>query len=76
MTPIYCVKCKSKTENKDEKKKMTKNGTPYMSAVCFDCNSKKNQFVSKKYAQGKGFATAWNFPVTTALYLAKKDNLF
>ena len=38
---IYCVKCKAKTDSKDEQVVTMKNGRPATQAICLDCGTKK-----------------------------------
>ena len=39
--PIYCVKCKKKTESRNVERVTMKNGRPATSANCQDCGTKK-----------------------------------
>ena len=39
--PIYCVKCKTKTENSSVEPVTMKNGRPAMKATCADCGTGK-----------------------------------
>ena len=60
MTTVYCIKCKSKTEDVSPHvvPLTTAKGTRYqLRATCKDCSSKKCQFVSKQHAEGKGLIT-------------------
>ena len=43
---IYCLRCKEKTESKDEKK-MDAGQKMRVSAVCAKCGGKKSLFMSK-----------------------------
>ena len=42
--PIYCVKCKVKTDNATAERVTTKNGRPAMRATCTDCGTGKYRF--------------------------------
>ena len=39
--PIYCVKCKAKTDNRDAKRVTMKNGRGAVEAHCVDCGTRK-----------------------------------
>ena len=39
--PIYCVRCKTKTESKDAQQVTTANGRRATQAICVDCGAKK-----------------------------------
>ena len=39
--PIYCVKCKVKTDNRDAKRVTMKNGRGAVEAHCVDCDTRK-----------------------------------
>ena len=39
--PIYCVKCKAKTDNATAEAVTMKNGRPAMKATCADCGAGK-----------------------------------
>ena len=39
--PIYCVKCKTKTDNGTTEAVVMKNGRPAMKATCADCGTGK-----------------------------------
>ena len=39
--PIFCVKCKTKTDSKDAERVTTKNGRPATRAICVDCGARK-----------------------------------
>lgn len=48
MNPIYCIKCRSHTENVDEREEqITSKGKPrlVMKALCAICSKKKNKFM-------------------------------
>lgn len=51
---MYCVKCKSHTETKNQKKRQSKNGRTMLSGVCSKCGTKKSQFVSSSSTNKKG----------------------
>ena len=38
---IYCMKCKTKTDNRAVESVTMKNGRPATKAVCVDCGTKK-----------------------------------
>jgi len=42
---IYCLKCKKKTDTKDEHKTVSKNGRSMIKGTCAVCGSKKSEFV-------------------------------
>ena len=39
--PIYCVKCKTKTDNATTEPAVMKNGRPAIKATCADCGTGK-----------------------------------
>ena len=39
--PIYCVKCRTKTESRNVERVTMKNGRPATRAECQDCGTKK-----------------------------------
>ena len=41
VAPIYCVKCKTKTNNATTERVTMKNGRPAMRATCADCGTGK-----------------------------------
>ena len=41
VTPIYCVKCKTKTNNSAVEPVVMKNGRPATKATCADCGTGK-----------------------------------
>ena|ERR1700733_4589518 len=41
----YCVKCKRKTQSKDNQNVVSKNGKPMQRGICVECGSVKTQFV-------------------------------
>ena len=41
---IYCVKCRTKTSNKDETTGTSKNGRKMLKAKCAKCGTTKNVF--------------------------------
>ena len=45
MVNIYCMKCKKKTENKNEHKATSKNGRNMIKCECVICGTKKNMFI-------------------------------
>jgi|JI61114C2RNA_FD_contig_31_7092616_length_343_multi_1_in_0_out_0_1 hypothetical protein len=48
MDRIYCIKCRSHTENVDERREqITSKGKPrlVMKALCATCSKKKNKFI-------------------------------
>lgn len=47
---VYCVKCKSKTNTKDIKYKMSKNNRPMINGTCMKCHRMKSQFISSDEA--------------------------
>ena len=49
MTAIYCVKCRSITNTKQEKRETTANGRNRLSGICVACNTKKGMFVNSKW---------------------------
>src|ERR1044071_3724596 len=49
MTAIYCVKCRSITNTKQEKKETTANGRNRLSGICVTCDTKKGMFVNSKW---------------------------
>ena len=48
MTPIYCAKCRSITNTKQEKRETTAKGQNRLSGICVTCNTKKGIFVNSK----------------------------
>lgn len=53
----YCVKCKKKTDNFDEKQVTTKNNKPAIKSVCPNCGTTKYRFISQK--GGVNFVRGW-----------------
>ena len=51
---MYCVKCKSKTENRILGYGYASNGRSYKYAICRECGTKKTQF-SGDVVEGEGF---------------------
>ena len=49
MTVIYCVKCCSITNTKQEKRETTANRWNRLSSICVACNTKKGMFVNSKW---------------------------
>ena len=43
----YCLKCRTKTENKDETKEKTKNNRMILKSICAICGKRKNMFLKK-----------------------------
>lgn len=43
---MYCIKCKSQTQTKNQKMATAKNGRNMMTGTCAKCGTKKTQFVS------------------------------
>ena len=41
INPIYCVKCRKKTESQNVEQVTMKNGRPAIQADCRDCGTKK-----------------------------------
>ncbi len=41
----YCLKCKTKTENKDETREKTKNNRMMLKCICAICGRKKSMFL-------------------------------
>jgi len=41
----YCLKCKTKTENKDEKTEKTKNNRIMLKSICAICGKRKSMFL-------------------------------
>lgn len=41
--PIYCTKCRAKTDNKDAKRVRTKKGRGASEARCWTCDTRKFQ---------------------------------
>ena len=52
MVEIYCVKCKTITENIDEYQSITKNKRPILKAKCAICKSTKNRFLKLNKSGG------------------------
>ena len=46
MTETFCVKCRKRTENKNEHLVKTANNRNMVKCTCAKCGSKKSQFVS------------------------------
>lgn len=44
---LFCLACKKKTANENEKYETTKNNRKMLKATCKECGKKKNQFVKK-----------------------------
>lgn len=51
MPPIHCLKCKTKTANKNPSKHKTSKGGNMIKATCANCGGKKCTMVKK----GEGF---------------------
>lgn len=45
--PIYCVKCKVKTDNRDPERVAMKNGRGAITANCVDCGTRKYRIGGK-----------------------------
>ena len=45
--PIHCLRCKTKTEEKDGEQILNKKGRPMQVAVCVECGNKKYKFLPK-----------------------------
>ena len=43
--PMYCLKCKTYTNTKDQESVFTKNGRPMLKGYCYDCGSAKRMFI-------------------------------
>ena len=43
---MYCLRCKRKTQTKNQREEKTKNGRTILKGTCAVCNTKKNMFVS------------------------------
>jgi len=57
---MYCVKCKKKTDTRNESQVITKNKRQMLTGICSECGSKKCSFT--KYMEGKGlFNTALQY---------------
>ena len=50
--PLYCVKCKSKTETTDIQNATSKNGRPMLRGKCAICGTTKTQFVKSSKSGG------------------------
>ncbi len=44
----YCLKCRTKTENKDETTEKTKNNRIMLKSICAVCGKKKSMFLKKQ----------------------------
>ncbi len=44
----YCLKCKTKTENKDEMTEKTKNNRMMLKSICAICSRKKSMFLKRQ----------------------------
>lgn len=44
----YCLKCRTKTENKDETTETTKNNRIMLKSICVVCGRKKSMFLKKQ----------------------------
>jgi len=51
----YCVRCRSKTQDKNPRMKQTSNGRQMIQSSCFRCGTTKCQFISSK--TGKAYKT-------------------
>ena len=49
---IYCLKCKTNTDNIDPKMFRTKNNRLIMQSKCSVCKNKKSRFVKEQDAKG------------------------
>ena len=49
---IYCLKCKTNTDNIDPKMFKTKNNRLLMQSKCSVCKNKKSRFVKEQDAKG------------------------
>ncbi len=49
----YCLKCRTKTENKDETKEKTKNNRIMLKSICAICGRKKSMFLKKTSPETK-----------------------
>ena len=49
MTAIYCAKCRSITNTKQEKRETTEKGRNRLSGICVTCDTKKGAFVNSKW---------------------------
>lgn len=61
----YCLKCKSKTLNRNENVVMTKNNKYRISSICSKCGTKKSQMISQK--EGEGILGKLLFPKKGAI---------
>ena len=49
---IYCLKCKTNTDNIDPKMFRTKNNRLLMQSKCSVCKNKKSRFIKEQEAKG------------------------
>lgn len=55
MLKMYCVKCRTKTDNDKPTPVKAKNGRIMLKGKCNSCGTMKSQFISKDAAQSGGF---------------------
>jgi hypothetical protein len=58
MEQTYCVKCRSKTETRDNQNVVSKNGRPMLRGICVVCGTTKTQFV--KQSEGGDLVSSLN----------------
>jgi hypothetical protein len=61
--PIYCSKCKNKTDNLNVITTQTSNGRWRVSAQCLKCKTNKSQFIQKPQEERLLFAKELHKPV-------------
>ena len=71
--PIYCSKCKKKTDNNNSVTTQTSNRRWTVSAQCLKCKTNKSQFTQKPKEDKLLLAKELHKPFR--IYLKKKDTL-